>query len=129
MIKKKITILIIIVFLFVFYNILSKKPSSSIEKTVIDSELILFYGDTCPHCKDVDEFIFQNKIDQKLKINNFEVYSNKENSFLMIKMVKENCPDELNSQGLPVPFLINTDIKACFIGTPNITNHLIEKSK
>ena len=129
MIKKFTTILIILVVLFAFYKITSQKPDSITDEPILDSELILFYGDTCPHCKDVDEFISQNQIDQKLKINKLEVYSNKNNSSLMAQMVKDNCPDELNPQGLPVPFLINTDIKTCFIGTPDITNHLTEKSK
>ncbi|MFA6369329.1 MAG: hypothetical protein WCX20_03050 [Candidatus Shapirobacteria bacterium] len=126
MIKKLTTIVIIIFIFFLFYLITSKNPDSS--TTTIDSNLVLFYGDTCPHCEDVEEFISQNQIDQKLKINRLEVYNSKENSNTMVKMVNENCKDQLNPQGLPVPFLINTDDKACFIGTPDITNHLTEKA-
>jgi len=127
MIKKIITVLIIIVILFGFYKITSQKPASIIKTP--DSNLVLFYGDTCPHCKDVEEFISKNQIDQKLKINKFEVYNSQENATLMNQMVKDNCPDKLDPQGLPVPFLINTSDKACFIGTPDITSHLTEKAK
>lgn len=126
MIRKLTTIVIIVFVFFLFYLVTSKNPNST---PTIDSNLVLFYGDTCPHCKDVEEFISQNQIDQKLKINRLEVYRSKQNSDTMAKLVKENCPDQLNPQGLPVPFLINTDDKTCFIGTPDITNHLTEKAK
>ena len=129
MIKKITTVLIIIVVLFGFYKITSQKPASITTMTTPDSDLVLFYGDTCPHCKDVEEFISQNNIDQKLKINRFEVYNSKSNSNLMVQMVKDNCPDKSNPQGLPVPFLINTSEKTCLIGTPDITSHLTEKAK
>lgn len=129
MIKKIITFLIVVAVLFSFYKITSQKPDSITNKPIVDSDLVLFYGDTCPHCKDVEEFISKNQIDQKLKINKFEVYNSKENSSLMTQMVKDNCPDKLDPQGLSVPFLINTNDKACFVGTPDITNHLTEKAK
>lgn len=129
MIKKFITILIIFVVLFGFYKITSQKPVSITTMPTPDANLILFYGETCPHCKDVEEFISKNQIDQKLKINKFEVYNNKSNSNLMAQMVKDNCPDKLDTKGLSVPFLINTSDKTCFIGTPDITSQLTEKAK
>jgi glutaredoxin-related protein len=128
MIKKIITIIIIIFAFFGLYKITSKKPDSI---TLInpDSELFLFYGDTCPDCKDVEEFIAKNQIDQKLKINNLEVYSNKPNSSLFFEMVNETCPNNSSPEGIPVPFLINKKDKQCFLGTPAITEYLSEKSK
>ncbi|HPT65868.1 MAG TPA: hypothetical protein PK257_00975 [Candidatus Woesebacteria bacterium] len=129
MIKKIITVLIVFAIIFGFYKITSQKPASITSTPTPDASLVLFFGDTCPHCKDVEEFISQNKIEEKIKINKFEVYSNKTNANLMSQMVKDNCPDNLNSEGLPVPFLINTETKSCFIGTPDITNHLTEKAK
>ena len=127
MIKKIITVLIIFAVLFGFYKITSQKPSSIVN--LPDSDIVLFYGDTCPHCKDVEEFISQNQIDQKIKISKLEVYNNKENATLMAQMVKDNCLDKLDPQGLPVPFLIDSSEKKCYIGTPDITNYLAEKTK
>jgi len=129
MIKKIITVLVVVAILFAFYKITSQKPASITDIPIPDSNLVLFYGDTCPHCKDVDEFISQNKIEEKIKINKFEVYNNKLNASLMTQMVKDNCLDKLDPQGLPVPFLINSSEKDCFIGTTDITNHLTEKAK
>ena len=125
--KKTITTsLIIIAFLFGFYKLTSKKPASIITP---DSDIVLFYGDTCPHCKDVEEFISKNQIDQKVKISRLEVYRNENYSALLNKMVKEVCPEKLDPQGLPVPFMINSAEKKCFIGTPDITGYLTEKAK
>lgn len=120
MIKKIIPALIIIAVLIGFYFLTSKKPTS---------DYILFYGSTCPHCKIVEEFISTNQIDQKIKINQLEVYENQSNSSLFAGMVKEICPDQLQTEGLPVPFFIDQKDKKCIIGDSTITEYLSEKSK
>jgi hypothetical protein len=126
--KTVLTILIIVIILFVFYKITSQKPQS-VNTDYKNSDLILFYGNTCPHCKIVEEFISQNQIDQKLKISQLEVYINKYNSNLFSEMVKNICPDKSSPEGLPVPFLINQKDKQCFVGDTPITEYLTEKSK
>jgi glutaredoxin-related protein len=126
--KKLLTILVIIVVFVVFYKITSQKPAS-VNSDYQNSDLILFYGDTCPHCKVVEEFISENQIDQKLKISQLEVYNNQDNSTLFLKMVNENCPENSSSEGLPVPFLVDTQNKECLIGDTPINGYLSEKSK
>jgi len=116
--KTIITILIIIGFIFAFYKLTSQK-----------SDFILFYGNTCPHCKVVEEFITTNQIDQKLKISQLEVYENKSNTSVFVNMVKEICPDQSNPDGLPVPFLIDQKDKKCILGDAPINEYLSEKSK
>lgn len=126
--NKLLNALIIIIIFFGFYKITSKKPAS-LDVVQNNADLILFFGDTCPHCKDVEKFISENKIDQKIKINQLEVYSNKENSTLFAKTVQEVCKDQLTPDGLPVPFLIDTKDKKCLVGTPPIEEYLTQKSK
>jgi hypothetical protein len=128
MIKKIVTILIIAVVFFGFYKITSQKPASVIT-TNSNADLFLFYGETCPHCKIVEEFISKNQIDQKIKINNLEVYNNQANSSLFSSMVNEICPDNSSPNGLPVPFLINKKDKQCFLGDTPIIDYLTEKTK
>lgn len=128
--KTILTILIIVAVLFGLYKITSQKPPSTSTNTDYqNSDYILFYGSTCPHCKDVEEFISKNQIDQKLKISQLEVYENQSNSTLFANMVKDVCPDQSSPEGLPVPFLVNPKDKQCFIGTPDITGYLTEKTK
>lgn len=126
--NKLLTGLIIFFVVLGFYKITSKKPAS-VDIIQDNSDLILFFGNTCSHCKDVEEFISKNQIDQKVKINQLEVYDNKSNATLFTKTVQEICPDQSTINGLPVPFLIDTKDKKCFVGTPPITEYLTQKSK
>jgi len=127
--KKITTFLIIITFLIGFYFLTSKKPASITSTETPTSDYILFYGSTCPHCKVVEEFISTDKIDQKLKISQLEVYENKSNASIFSAMVKEICPDQSSVEGLPVPFLIDQKDKKCTIGDTPIMEYLTEKSK
>jgi glutaredoxin len=40
-------------------------------------EYILFYGNGCPHCAKVEQYIKDNKIDQKFDIDMKEIYFNR----------------------------------------------------
>lgn len=126
--KKIIPILIIILVLIGFYFITSKKPAS-VDQINPNADLILFYGSTCPHCKIVEEFISTNKIDQKIKISQLEVYENKSNASLFSSLVQQNCPNQSTQNGLPVPFLIDQKEKKCIVGDKSITDYLTEKTK
>lgn len=128
MIKKIMPILIIFAILTCFYFLTSKKPVSISNETPT-SDYILFYGNTCPHCKIVEEFISDNQISQKISIGQLEVYENETNKATFSKLVQQICPDQLNPEGLPVPFLVDQKNKTCTIGDTPITNYLTEKSK
>jgi len=129
MIKKIITFLIIISVLVGFYFLTSKKPDSIISSPAPTSDYILFYGSTCPHCKIVEEYITTNQIDQKLHIDQVEVYDNKSNASLFSTTVQKICPDQLTTEGLPVPFLVDQKNNKCVVGDTPITDYLSEKSK
>lgn len=81
---------------------------------------IFFYGNSCPHCKDVEEWMEDNKIEEKIQIVKKEVYDNRANS-LELTQVAESCG--LPTDSIGVPFLYTTD-KQCLIGTPDITTYL-----
>ena len=129
MIKKIITFLIILTILIGFYFLTSKKPASIVSTVNPTSDYILFYGSTCPHCKIVEEFINTNKITEKIKIDQLEVYENKNNASLMASTVQKVCPDQLSGEGLPVPFLIDIKNNKCVIGDTPITDYLSAKVK
>jgi len=42
---------------------------SPIAEVVMPEGIILFYGEGCPHCKVVDDFITENKIEDKVKFS------------------------------------------------------------
>ncbi|MEI8067691.1 MAG: hypothetical protein WCG91_01925 [Candidatus Shapirobacteria bacterium] len=126
--KKIIIVLIIVAVIFGFYKLTAKAPAST-NTDYQNSDFILFYGSSCPHCKVVEEFIAKNEIDKKLKISQLEVYENKSNSALFAKTVKEICPDKITADGLIVPFLINPKDKQCYLGDQPIIDYLTAKSK
>jgi hypothetical protein len=83
-----------------------------------DSEMILFYGDTCPHCKNVDEFMVANKIEGKIEFRKLEVYNNQGNAQLLTQTAK-NCGLD-TTKGVGVPFFY--DGKTCLVGDTDIIN-------
>ncbi|MFZ5391571.1 MAG: glutaredoxin family protein [Patescibacteria group bacterium] len=81
-----------------------------------NERIILFYGDTCPHCEKVEEFVKANKVDDKVKFERLEVYNNQTNANLLGQMAKIcKIPTE---QGVGVPFLWNKG--KCLVGDQEI---------
>ena len=100
---------------------------NSATATPLPAGIVLFYGDGCPHCKDVEDFIAQNKIDEKVKITRMEVWYNKSNQ-LTLAQVAQKCGITENSVG--VPFLYDPPSgeaggnSKCYIGEVDVPNFL-----
>lgn len=113
------TILILILAGFLFWGfqtgffseVFSGKP------VVMPEGIILFYGEGCPHCKIVDDFITENKIEEKVSFSRMEVWSNKDNQQVLLKAA-QIC--NLNTDSIGVPFLY--DGKNCLVGDVDIIN-------
>ncbi len=65
-------------------------------------ESILFYGDTCPHCKNVDDFIAANGVRAKLKFQELEVYNNQANAQFLAATAKKCNLDTTEGVGVPL---------------------------
>jgi len=107
--KYKLALIITIVFivLLIVWGKLSQKPT-----------MILFYGDSCPHCKIVEEYISANNVKDKYHFQELEVYNNKQNAQLLAQAAKQCGVD--TEQGVGVPFFF--DGQNCFIGDQDIIN-------
>ncbi|MDD3284166.1 MAG: hypothetical protein PHZ07_01070 [Patescibacteria group bacterium] len=130
MLKKPIipTILFVCALIFSLFMLVGEKnkqtnENNNLEENIIKqnskpiSNIILFYGDGCPHCKIVDQYIEENKIKSKLTFAEKEIYSSKENANLLIE--KANiCKIPNNTIG--VPFL--WDGTKCYMGDEDIIN-------
>ena len=86
--------------------------------------LVLFYGDGCPHCVKVDQFIADNNIKGQLVINKKEVFNNKENASILLG-VNKKCG--LSTKNLSVPMLWDSTAGKCFSGDVDIINYLQNK--
>jgi glutaredoxin len=76
-----------------------------------ENQIILFYGDGCPHCKIVEEYINENNVQSKISFAQKEVYYNQGNA-KELKAKARICGLPTNSIG--VPFL--WDGEKCYIG-------------
>lgn len=114
--KNKIVITIIALVVIVFIIGYFRLNKAEVKN---ESGMILFYSTTCPHCKNVEKFINDNNIKEKIILEEREVGSSEDNSVLMQKKAKE-CGIKEDSLG--VPFLWNGE--RCIMGDTPIIEYL-----
>jgi len=124
------TILFIAVLIFSFFALSQKKDKNQIstnetatEKNQSADQIILFYGDGCPHCAIVEEYIKKNSTGDKISFTQKEVYYNQNNAKELEAKAKI-CGLLTNSIG--VPFL--WDGEKCLIGDRDIINFFKQKT-
>jgi len=88
------------------------------------SGTIIYYGDTCPHCKIVEDFIKSSSIDSKIEIVQKEVFENKTNQdeFLAVGKLCNLPQDYLGA----VPMMYSEN--SCYLGDRDIICVLKEKA-
>lgn len=86
--------------------------------------IILFYGDGCPHCKIVDDYIKANNIKDKIKFTELEVFNNKDNAKILLAKAKI-C--NIDQSQIGVPFL--WEGSKCLLGDQDVINFFKEKTK
>jgi glutaredoxin len=131
--KKIFYVLIVIIIFIATFKLLSNSPKNNQDQlqTIENPDFIFYYGTTCPHCKVVEEFIAENQLVDKLKIDFKEVYEVSENQKDLTNKVQENCPQFIDQEngGIGVPFLFDIQEKGCIQGDSPIINFLKEKSQ
>lgn len=86
--------------------------------------VILFVGEGCPHCANVEAFVEENKVKESVDFTTLEVYKNKSNAALMAKKA-QICGVPLSGMG--VPFL--WDGSKCLVGDVDIIKFFQDKIK
>jgi glutaredoxin len=84
----------------------------------LSSEKIFFYSLTCPHCKNVEDFVAQNNIQDKVKFTNLEVSKNLSNAQLLVKVGKYCKLSGDNIGAVPLFW----DGSKCILGDVDIIN-------
>lgn len=88
---------------------------STLEATSDDgASIVYYYGAECPHCKDVQDFIDQNGIAEKVHFVKKETWHNPKNASEMEARAKV-CG--VQPEGMGVPFVFSEG--KCMIGTPD----------
>lgn len=117
---------IILIFSYILVSSAGKKEEKNSQSSILPSKekIIFYYGNTCPHCAEVEEWMKKEKIEEKIKIEKKEVYQNQANA-QELSLVAQNCG--LDPKAIGVPFLY-ADGK-CYIGTPEVEKVLKEKAE
>jgi len=124
------TILFIIVFIISFVILLKNRENNLPDNNAIqdnqqteENQIILFYGDGCPHCAIVEDYIKNNNIKERLSFEEKEVYYNRKNADdLVVKAKICGIPTDY----IGVPFL--WDGEKCFVGDQDIIDFFKQKT-
>ena len=98
--------------LFLVFS-LSNSNSGEVKSAITFEKdaIIYYYGNTCPHCAVLNDWLEENKIADKVKFAKKEVYSNQQNSLELQSAAKE-CGLDTSSIGVPFVYARGE----CFIG-------------
>ena len=119
MFKKTLPFLVIIVVLSALFFLLSKKPHL---------DLIFYYGDSCPHCKNVEDWLAENNSEEKIKVDYKEVYDTDSNRNELYRTVSEYCPELITESGsIGVPTAFDPVNQKCIQGDTPIIEFLSSK--
>ena len=84
--------------------------------------IVFYFGDTCPHCKNVEEYIIQNNVQDKILFEQKEVYNDAQNA-KELKVVAKACG--IDPMKVGVPLLWNEG--SCLVGDEDIITSFEEK--
>jgi glutaredoxin-related protein len=101
------------------------KEKNTIPANSQNPDFILYYGNSCPHCKIVEEYIKKNDLSSKLKIAQKEVSQNQGNQKEFIEIAK-TCKLDVNN--LVVPTILDAKNSQCYIGDQPIINFLNQQA-
>lgn len=88
-----------------------------------ETNAILFYGDGCPYCANVEKFVKENNVDKKLTYAKKEVWSNEANSKEMVAYAKK-CG--FGEDQIGVPFMWTGE--KCLVGEDEVINFFKEQA-
>lgn len=97
-------------------------PTDSNENldSIAADKFVFFYGDTCPYCHDVIDWMEETGVESMLDITRKEVYNDPKNSEQMNLAVR-SCG--MTQSGVPMMYTSN---KECIVGSTPIIDHLSE---
>ena len=119
--KVKKVIIIFIVSAIVLIGLLAIIETGLQKKSIMQGKgtVVFYYGITCPHCKIVEYYIHNNKIESSIQIMKKEVYENPANA-LELQQAAKDC--NISGDQIGVPFLVYNN--SCYIGDADAINLL-----
>lgn len=98
-----------------------KQKAAEARAANVDSKIVLYYSDICPHCKLVEKFLADNGVAEKISFAQKNVHNNVFNSDeLTARATLCNIP----SKDLGVPFLWDGENgNKCIVGDEDIISY------
>lgn len=93
------------------------------KETLDQTVTTYFYGEECPHCKDVRKFLSENSIETKFSFAMREVWHDRTNASLM-REAADVCA--LKPNEIAVPFVFSEG--KCLVGTPKVIEFFKQKA-
>jgi len=88
-----------------------------------DTQVMIFWGNGCPHCENVKKYTSDNKISEKIKIDWFDVWTDQSSKKTMEDTLKK-CPNIDTTKGVGVPLAYFLKDNVCLIGDQPINEKL-----
>lgn len=96
---------------------------SESRQPVVDSNIVIFYSDNCSHCLNVEKFLEENKISEKISYTRKSVDNNQINvNELLSKASKCGI-----KEGVGIPLLWDAENARCFMGDVDVINFFKER--
>lgn len=121
--EKKWAILSGVVVVVVFAAGFVFRKSSDMPSSPSVSGAIYYYGEECPHCKDVLTFLEENNIAEKVPFTKKETWNDRGNAKELMARAK-TCG--IPEKEVGVPFLFAEG--KCYIGSPDVEEYFREKA-
>ena len=107
--------LILLIGGLVYWGMRDGKDTTRDTASLPTEGMVLYWGDGCPHCKKVEEYLETNHIAEKVNFTRKEVWHDRANAKEMERRAHA-CGVELSQMG--VPFLYSNG--KCFMGEPDV---------
>lgn len=123
--RNLIYILILILLSAGTWWVFTVSKNAKLQGKIETSDRILFYGETCPHCKEVEKYITDNNIKEKIQFSEKEIYKNRDNAKLLLEKAK-GCGIKESEVGVPFLWVApNT----CHMGKEEVINFFKNQNK
>ena len=89
-----------------------KLASAQVDDSVLNTQMIYYYGEECPHCQRIEAYLDENKVADTVPYIKKEVWHDTQNNAEFLRRAQSVCG--LDQSKLGVPFVI-VDSK-CYSG-------------
>ncbi len=94
-------------------------PQAPAKPVVVPAGNLFFYGQECPHCQKVEQWMTDNNIEAKVPMTKLEVWHNADNAAILAK-VASMCGIASAQVGVPLLY----DGQKCYVGEVEVPNQL-----